>query len=38
MPWLSGKVADLGRRLGVPTPAHGMIYAMLKPYVMGAAG
>jgi 2-dehydropantoate 2-reductase len=38
LPWLSGKVADLGRQLGVPTPTHGMIYAMLKPYVMGAAG
>ena len=38
VPWLSGKVAELGRRLGVPTPTHSMIYAMLKPYVMGKAG
>jgi len=38
LPWLSGKVAELGRQLGIPTPTHGMIYAMLKPYVMGAAG
>lgn len=38
LPWLSGKVADLGRELGVPTPTHGMIHAMLKPYAMGAAG
>ena len=38
LPWLSGKVAELGRRLGIPTPTHGMIYAMLKPYVMGAKG
>jgi 2-dehydropantoate 2-reductase len=38
LPWLSGKVAELGRQLGVPTPTHSMIYAMLKPYVMGAAG
>jgi len=37
LPWLSGKVAELGRQLGIPTPTHGMIYAMLKPYVMGAA-
>jgi 2-dehydropantoate 2-reductase len=34
-PWLSGKVLELGRQLGVPTPTHGMMYAMLKPYVMG---
>ncbi len=38
LPWLSGKVAELGRQLGVPTPTHSMIYAMLKPYVMGKAG
>jgi len=36
LPWLSGKVAELGRQLGVPTPTHSMIYAMLKPYIMGA--
>jgi 2-dehydropantoate 2-reductase len=38
LPWLSGKVAELGRELGVPTPTHSMIYAMLKPYVMGRKG
>ncbi len=38
LPWLSGKVAELGRQLGIATPTHSMIYAMLKPYVMGAAG
>jgi 2-dehydropantoate 2-reductase len=38
VPWLSGKVADLGRQFGVPTPTHSMIYAMLKPYAMGKAG
>ena len=38
LPWLSGKVAELGRQLGVPTPTHSMIYAMLKPYVMGKKG
>jgi len=38
LPWLGGKVAELGRQLGVPTPTHGVMYAMLKPYVMGKAG
>src|SRR6195256_2030208 len=38
VPWLSGKVAELGRQLGVPTPTHSIMYAMLKPYVMGTAG
>jgi 2-dehydropantoate 2-reductase len=38
LPWLSGKVAALGRELGVPTPTHSMLYAMLKPYVMGKVG
>jgi 2-dehydropantoate 2-reductase len=28
--WLQGKVAALGRELGVPTPAHETIYAALK--------
>jgi 2-dehydropantoate 2-reductase len=36
VPWLNGKVAELGRQLGVATPTHSMIYAMLKPYAMGA--
>ena len=35
LPWLSGKVVELGRRLGVPTPTHALMYAALKPYVMG---
>jgi 2-dehydropantoate 2-reductase len=38
LPWLSGKVVELGRELGVPTPTHRMIHAMLKPYAMGATG
>jgi 2-dehydropantoate 2-reductase len=37
-PWLSGKVAELGRQLGVATPTHTMMIAMLKPYLMGRAG
>ena len=36
LPWLGGKVVELGRQLGVPTPTHGVMYAMLKPYIMGA--
>jgi 2-dehydropantoate 2-reductase len=36
LPWLGGKVVELGRQLGVPTPSHSLMYAALKPYVMGA--
>ena len=36
LPWLSGKVAAMGRELGVPTPTHALITAALKPYIMGA--
>jgi 2-dehydropantoate 2-reductase len=36
LPWLGGKVVELGRQLGVPTPTHSMLAAMLKPYIMGA--
>jgi 2-dehydropantoate 2-reductase len=36
VPWLSGKVVELGRQYGIPTPTHAMLYAMLKPYAMGA--
>jgi len=35
LPWLGGKVVELGRKAGVPTPTHSLMYAMLKPYVMG---
>ena len=35
LPWLSGKVIELGRKYGVPTPTHAFMYAMLKPYVLG---
>jgi 2-dehydropantoate 2-reductase len=38
LPWLGGKVVELGRQFGVPTPTHSLMYAMLKPYVMGAKG
>ncbi len=33
--WLAGKVAALGRELGVPTPANSAVYAMLKLHKMG---
>lgn len=36
--WLNGKVVELGRQLGVPTPTHAMLYAVLKPYTMGKPG
>jgi 2-dehydropantoate 2-reductase len=35
LPWLGGKVVELGRQAGVPTPTHALMYAALKPYVMG---
>ena len=34
--WLTGKVVELGRTYGVPTPVNGVIYAALKPYANGA--
>ena len=36
LPWLTGKVVDLGRQLGVPTPLNRVVYAALKPFVHGA--
>jgi len=35
LPWLSGKVVELGKRHNVPTPVHALMYVLLKPYVMG---
>jgi len=32
---LSGAVCRLGRETGVPTPVHDVLYAVLKPYLMG---
>ena len=34
--WLTGKVAALGRELGVPTPTNDAVYAVLKLHRMGA--
>jgi 2-dehydropantoate 2-reductase len=33
--WLTGKVVELGRAHGVPTPVNGVIYGALKPYANG---
>ena len=35
LPWLGGKVVELGLKLGVPTPTQRTMYALLKPYIMG---
>ena len=35
LPWLSGKVVSLGRELGVPTPVHEVLFAVLKPFIAG---
>ncbi len=35
LPWLSGKVANLGVLLNVPVPVHRVIYQALKPYAEG---
>ena len=36
LPWLSGKVVAMGRELGVPTPTHAVLHAILKPHGAGA--
>jgi 2-dehydropantoate 2-reductase len=36
LPWLAGKVVELGRQLGVPTPVTNVAFAALKPYTNGA--
>jgi 2-dehydropantoate 2-reductase len=35
LPWFAGKVVELGRRHGIPTPANSFIYAALKLYGNG---
>ena len=35
LPWLGGRVRELGREHGVPTPANDFIWAALKPFVSG---
>ena len=36
LPWFAGKVAELGRKHGIPTPSNSFIYTALKLYAMGA--
>ena len=36
LPWFAGKVVELGRRHGIPTPVSGFAYAALKLHVNGA--
>ena len=35
LPWLSGGVVEIGKQLGVATPANQFIYAALKHYIHG---
>jgi len=35
LPWLAGKIVELGRRHGIPTPVNATIFAALKPYANG---
>jgi 2-dehydropantoate 2-reductase len=35
LPWLAGKVVELGRKHGIPTPANAAIFSALKPYANG---
>jgi len=36
--WLAGRVVQLGRALGVPTPANAVVYAVLKLHRLGKLG
>jgi 2-dehydropantoate 2-reductase len=36
LPWLAGKVVELGRKHGIPTPVNAAVYSALKPYANGA--
>ena len=38
LPWFAGKVAELGRRHGIPTPANDFVYAALKLHANGPLG
>ena len=35
LPWLAGKVVELGRQHGVPTPIVHTLYTVIKPYING---
>ncbi|HTV89863.1 MAG TPA: 2-dehydropantoate 2-reductase [Stellaceae bacterium] len=36
LPWFAGKVGELGRRHGIPTPVNDFVYAALKLHAAGA--
>jgi 2-dehydropantoate 2-reductase len=38
LPWFAGKVVELGRRHGIPTPVNSFVYAALKLHANGAPG
>ena len=38
LPWLSGAVVRIGREVGVDTPTHRLIVALLAPHVHGTRG
>jgi 2-dehydropantoate 2-reductase len=38
LPWLSGAVVRIGREVGVETPTHRFINAVLRPHVRGSLG
>jgi 2-dehydropantoate 2-reductase len=37
LPWFAGKVVELGRRHGIPTPTNSFVYAALKLHAGGSA-
>ena len=37
LPWLGGRVRELGRKHAIPTPANDFIWAALKPFLAGKA-
>ena len=37
LPWLGGKVVAMGKELGIPTPVHSLLNAILKPHTDGIA-
>ena len=36
LPWFAGKIVELGRKHGIPTPVNSFVYAALKLYANGA--
>jgi 2-dehydropantoate 2-reductase len=37
LPWFAGKVVELGKKHGIPTPTTSLLYAALRPHVNGKA-